>query len=291
MVLAVGIRPNGDVERLFGSEKPSARRRGRTSTRSTRTSAPRRRAFRASSSRAPSPVPGTSRSRSCTPERRPPRSRRTSSAGRRRRRHERAPRIAVYVCQCGGNIGDYVDVDRVIDAVKDSPGVCVARHAMFTCSDTNQQEMIEDVQGDQIDGMVVACCSPKLHTFTFRGVAERAGREPVPGHPGQHPRAVLVDAHRRSRRRHEEGDQARQRRHCACPARTGAGADRRRDHAARGGDRRRSRRDAGGHRPGRHRPGRLPDRAGAGPRGLGGRARRDVPAPRQRARARRADAR
>ena len=88
------------------------------------------------------------------------------------------PRIAVYVCQCGGNIGDYVDTDRVIDAVKDLPGVQVARHAMFTCSDTNQQEMIDDVTREQLDGFCVACCSPKLHTFTFRGVAERAGVNP-----------------------------------------------------------------------------------------------------------------
>jgi heterodisulfide reductase subunit A len=87
-------------------------------------------------------------------------------------------RIAVYVCQCGGNIGDCVDVDRVIDAVKDSPGVCMARHAMFTCSDTNQQEIIKDVADEKLDGFVVACCSPKLHTFTFRGVAERAGVNP-----------------------------------------------------------------------------------------------------------------
>ncbi len=88
------------------------------------------------------------------------------------------PRIAVYVCQCGGNIGDYVDTDRVINAVKDLPGVQIARHAMFTCSDTNQQEMIDDVEREQLDGFVVACCSPKLHTFTFRGVAERAGVNP-----------------------------------------------------------------------------------------------------------------
>ncbi len=87
-------------------------------------------------------------------------------------------RIAVYVCQCGGNIGDYVDTDRVIDAVKSLPGVSVARHAMFTCSDTNQQEMIDDVAREHLDGFVVACCSPKLHTFTFRGVAERAGVNP-----------------------------------------------------------------------------------------------------------------
>jgi heterodisulfide reductase subunit A2 len=88
------------------------------------------------------------------------------------------PRIAVYVCQCGGNIGDYVDTDAVIDAVKDMPGVQVARHAMFTCSDTNQQEMIDDVAREHLDGFVVACCSPKLHQFTFRGVAERAGVNP-----------------------------------------------------------------------------------------------------------------
>ena len=87
-------------------------------------------------------------------------------------------RLAVYVCQCGGNIGDYVDTERVIDAVKGLPGVCVARHAMFTCSDTNQQEMIDDVAREHLDGFVVACCSPKLHTFTFRGVAGRAGVNP-----------------------------------------------------------------------------------------------------------------
>ncbi len=87
-------------------------------------------------------------------------------------------RLAVYVCQCGGNIGDYVDTDRVIDAVKDLPGVCVARHAMFSCSDTNQQEIIDDVARERLDGFVMACCSPKLHQFTFRGVAGRAGVNP-----------------------------------------------------------------------------------------------------------------
>ncbi len=87
-------------------------------------------------------------------------------------------RLAVYVCQCGGNIGDYVDADRVIDAVRDLPDVRVARRAMFTCSDTNQQEMVDDVEREGLDGFVVACCSPKLHECTFRGVAARAGVNP-----------------------------------------------------------------------------------------------------------------
>ncbi len=88
------------------------------------------------------------------------------------------PRLAVYVCQCGGNIGDYIDTQHVIDVVRDLPGVRVARDAMFTCSDSNQQEMIDDIARESLDGFVVACCSPKLHTFTFRGVAERAGVNP-----------------------------------------------------------------------------------------------------------------
>jgi heterodisulfide reductase subunit A2 len=87
-------------------------------------------------------------------------------------------RIGVYVCRCGGNISDYVDVPAVVEAVSAEPGVVIARQAMFTCSDATQQEIIEDITGQCLDGLVVASCSPKLHQLTFRGVAERAGLNP-----------------------------------------------------------------------------------------------------------------
>jgi heterodisulfide reductase subunit A len=87
-------------------------------------------------------------------------------------------RIGVYVCHCGGNISDYVDVEQVIDAVKGDANVVVARDAMFTCSDATQQEIAQDIAEHQLDGMVVASCSPKLHTLTFRSVARRAGLNP-----------------------------------------------------------------------------------------------------------------
>ncbi len=87
-------------------------------------------------------------------------------------------RIGVYVCQCGGNISDHVTVDDVVAAVKDEPGVVVARTAMFTCSDATQQEIVDDIKEQELDGIVVASCSPKLHTFTFREVAKRAGLNP-----------------------------------------------------------------------------------------------------------------
>jgi heterodisulfide reductase subunit A len=89
-----------------------------------------------------------------------------------------ARKIGVYVCQCGGNIGDYVDVDKVVDEIKGDGEVVVARTAMFTCSDATQQEIIQDAEEQGLDGLVVASCSPKLHTYTFRDVAKRAGINP-----------------------------------------------------------------------------------------------------------------
>ena len=91
---------------------------------------------------------------------------------------EKARRIGVYVCHCGGNISDYVDVQAVVDAVKDEPGVIVAKHTMFACSDAGQQEMEQDIETQNLDGLVVASCSPKLHVVTFRGVAKRSGLNP-----------------------------------------------------------------------------------------------------------------
>ncbi|KPJ51952.1 4Fe-4S ferredoxin [candidate division TA06 bacterium DG_24] len=87
-------------------------------------------------------------------------------------------RVAVFVCGCGGNISDHVDVERVRDSIQDEPGVVVAKTHMFTCSDAAQQEMIDDIRHHDIDGLVIASCSPKLHLFTFRGMAERAGLNP-----------------------------------------------------------------------------------------------------------------
>jgi len=89
-----------------------------------------------------------------------------------------ARKIGVYVCQCGGNIGDHVDVNAVVAAVEHEPGVVVAKTAMFTCSDATQQEIVQDAREHGLDGLVVASCSPKLHTYTFRDVARRAGMNP-----------------------------------------------------------------------------------------------------------------
>lgn len=87
-------------------------------------------------------------------------------------------KIGVYVCHCGGNISDYVDIEKVKAAVKDEADVYLVKNTLFACADSSQKEMVSDIQNDQLDAIVVASCSPKLHLNTFRGVAQRAGLNP-----------------------------------------------------------------------------------------------------------------
>lgn len=87
-------------------------------------------------------------------------------------------RIGVYVCHCGGNISDYVDVEKVVEDIRDGGDVVVSRTTMFACSEASQQDIEADIKANDLDGLVVASCSPKLHTYTFRGVAQRAGLNP-----------------------------------------------------------------------------------------------------------------
>ena len=87
-------------------------------------------------------------------------------------------RVGVYVCHCGGNISDHVDVERVASEALGEEAVVVARSPMFACSEAGQQEIEADIAAFGLDGLVVASCSPKLHTYTFRGVASRAGVNP-----------------------------------------------------------------------------------------------------------------
>ena len=91
---------------------------------------------------------------------------------------ETEKRIGVYVCHCGGNISDYVDVAKVVEAIKDYPGVVVAKHFMFMCSDAGQDLIKNDIKEQKLNGVVVASCSPKLHELTFKGVLERSGLNP-----------------------------------------------------------------------------------------------------------------
>ncbi len=87
-------------------------------------------------------------------------------------------RIGVYICHCGGNISDYVDVEEISKMLKKEDGIIISKDVMFACADSNQKDMVKDIQEHKLDAIVVASCSPKLHLHTFKNVADRAGLNP-----------------------------------------------------------------------------------------------------------------
>jgi heterodisulfide reductase subunit A2 len=88
------------------------------------------------------------------------------------------PSVGVYVCHCGGNISDHVDVEAVRERAEKIPGVVVARRNEFMCSDPGQDMIAEDLKSGKINRVVVASCAPSLHETTFRGAISRAGGNP-----------------------------------------------------------------------------------------------------------------
>ena len=87
-------------------------------------------------------------------------------------------RVGVYICHCGGNISDHVDVGEVCERAAKIPGVVVSRTNVFMCSDPGQELIMEDFKSGAVDRVVVASCAPSLHETTFRGALQRAGVNP-----------------------------------------------------------------------------------------------------------------
>lgn len=89
-----------------------------------------------------------------------------------------AIKAGVYICHCGGNISDHVDVDKVREQAEKIEGVAIARTNMFMCSDPGQELIQQDLTEGKINRVVVASCAPSLHELTFRGAIKRAGHNP-----------------------------------------------------------------------------------------------------------------
>ncbi len=87
-------------------------------------------------------------------------------------------KIGVFVCHCGLNIARIVDVDEVVDYAKTLKDVHFATDLKYACSDSGQEEIIKAIKENDLDAVVVAACSPKLHEPTFRRTVLRAGLNP-----------------------------------------------------------------------------------------------------------------
>jgi heterodisulfide reductase subunit A len=87
-------------------------------------------------------------------------------------------RIGVYVCHCGLNIAGVVDVEKVAEYAKGLPDVVVAKHYTYMCSEPGQHMIQDDIEAQNLDRIVIATCSPRMHEETFRRAVAEAGLNP-----------------------------------------------------------------------------------------------------------------
>ncbi|RJX19332.1 MAG: CoB--CoM heterodisulfide reductase iron-sulfur subunit A family protein [Ammonifex sp.] len=88
------------------------------------------------------------------------------------------PRIGVFVCWCGSNIGGVLDCPAIAQEAASFPGVVFSTEYKYVCSDPGQKLIVDAIKEHRLERVVVASCSPRLHEETFRQVLRRSGLNP-----------------------------------------------------------------------------------------------------------------
>ena len=87
-------------------------------------------------------------------------------------------RIGVYVCHCGSNIGGVIDPKKVVEFAEGLPNVVRATDTLYACADSGQRLIKEDIKKYNLNRVVVAACSVRMHEPTFRAAVSEAGLNP-----------------------------------------------------------------------------------------------------------------
>ena len=87
-------------------------------------------------------------------------------------------RIGVYVCQCGSNIAATVDTEAVAEFADGLHDVVLTRVNKYSCSDPGQNTIRNDIKEHNLDRVVIAACTPRMHEPTFRRTLASADLNP-----------------------------------------------------------------------------------------------------------------
>ena len=92
--------------------------------------------------------------------------------------NEETLRVGVFVCECGHNIAGTVDTEEVARYSEQLPDVVAVVQNRYTCADPGQNEIKAAIAEHNLNRVVIASCSPKIHEPTFRSCVEDAGLNP-----------------------------------------------------------------------------------------------------------------
>ncbi len=91
---------------------------------------------------------------------------------------EEEPRIGLFVCHCGTNIGRTVNVPQVVEYGSTLPGVVHSQECLFACSSDNAQQIANQIRDKRLNRVVVAACTPRTHEPLFRDTCREGGINP-----------------------------------------------------------------------------------------------------------------
>jgi heterodisulfide reductase subunit A len=88
---------------------------------------------------------------------------------------EEEPRVGVFACHCGANIGRVVDIPSVVEYSKGLDNVCHAEEGLFICSTDAAAQIAETIRSKKLNLVVVAACTPRTHEPLFRDTLREGG--------------------------------------------------------------------------------------------------------------------
>lgn len=87
-------------------------------------------------------------------------------------------KVGLFICHCGSNIAGTVNIEKVKSHFSDVEGVSISDDYKYMCSEPGQKKLRDAITEKELNGVVVACCSPRMHEITFRNAALAAGLNP-----------------------------------------------------------------------------------------------------------------
>jgi heterodisulfide reductase subunit A len=85
------------------------------------------------------------------------------------------PRIGVFVCHCGANIGRIVNVPSTVEYAMTLPNVVYAQEQLFSCASNSAREITDITKEKGLNRVVIAACSPRTLEPLFRETLREAG--------------------------------------------------------------------------------------------------------------------
>lgn len=84
----------------------------------------------------------------------------------------------VYICSCGTNISDNLDIDELVSFSSGLDSVEYVKVHKLLCSEDGKKFLSDDVAKENPNRIVIVACTPKEHEKTFREVLQKTGFNP-----------------------------------------------------------------------------------------------------------------